>query len=507
MPDPKGPPRELDDGRTIIMPTPGGKRRGGAAAGAPPVGSPPGLESAPGMRGPATRSGPAIATEPVSLDAIEGVGDNPLLRASGTILALIPHLRTTPDHQDVIGLRQRMIGILTSFEDTVCAAGIDPETARRAKYALCTLVDESVMTTPWGHQTGWGTESLLVTFFGEVFGGERFYVHLGQALEYPARNLDFLELNYVCLVLGYKGRYGRDPDGPTRLRELTRELYRVIRHERGEPLQELSPRWAGVIDRRPKISQYMAWWVVPVVAVAVCLLSYVGLSYALNEESDPVFAQVSDLKTPPPLPEPAADVPFVLPIPARAPDTPTLPVDPNPPPNPLAEDLCRALKAEITAKDLAIQDQTRTHDLCVVPNPGGAERLAERRQDAESVKIILFNSGLFPSGRAAVGDRFKGIIEKIGAVLKQDRPPGPYIISGHSDNVPIRTARFPSNFHLSKARAEAVAAILSPVLDGTAELQVEGLADKEPIGDNATADGRALNRRVEIDVPNQLGDG
>ena len=77
----------------------------------------------------------------------------------------------------------------------------------------------------------------------------------------------------------------------------------------------------------------------------------------------------------------------------------------------------------------------------------------------------------------------------------------PVTILGHTDNVPIRSVRFPSNFHLSKARAQSVATVLSPAIGGPARLQVDGRAELEPVADNTTADGRALNRRVEIRIP------
>ena len=70
-------------------------------------------------------------------------------------------------------------------------------------------------------------------------------------------------------------------------------------------------------------------------------------------------------------------------------------------------------------------------------------------------------------------------------------------VVGHSDNVPIRTARFPSNWELSKARAESVAAVARPAVGG-GRLQVAGRSDSEPAAPNTTEDGRSRNRRVEI---------
>ncbi|CAN0603541.1 unnamed protein product, partial [Ectocarpus sp. 12 AP-2014] len=85
---------------------------------------------------------------------------------------------------------------------------------------------------------------------------------------------------------------------------------------------------------------------------------------------------------------------------------------------------------------------------------------------------------------------------RIGTALRSE--PGQIIVAGHSDNIPIRTVRFPSNWHLSLARASSVAKILTGYLSDPGRLSVDGRADNEPIASNDTAQGRAENRRIEI---------
>ncbi len=462
-----------DDGRTVIMPPPGGRRRGGAAAGAPPPGMPdldPPPPAPPAARPPATAGD--LASD--NLEGLEGVGENPLLRAAAPVLALIAQLRTVADVADVPALRQRLIATIDGFESRLRSGGVEPETIVRAKYALCSLIDEAVLSTPWGFRSSWSTESLNVTYFRDRIAGERFYAYLREALDYPAGHLDLLELCYVCLSLGYTGRYGVQKDGVERRGAVRQEVYRVILQYRGEPVNDLSPRWRGVVDRRPRLSRYLAWWVVPVIAATVGLLSYVGLSYALNEESDRVYSRVARLDTPTVLPPPTA-----------------LPEVDLPPP-----------KVDLPPAETAV---TLSDDLRLTLQPEIDENLLAVEDTGETVRIVLYNRGLFPSGIATVGERFEAIIRKIGLVLAQDDPPGPYLVSGHTDNVPIRTVRFPSNFHLSQARAEAVAALLAPHLTDPAVITVEGRADSQPLAPNDTAEGRALNRRVEIEVPDAAG--
>jgi type VI secretion system protein ImpK len=109
--------------------------------------------------------------------------------------------------------------------------------------------------------------------------------------------------------------------------------------------------------------------------------------------------------------------------------------------------------------------------------------------------VTLRGDGVFGAGSADVSSGARATFERIGAAL--NKVPGTVVIAGHTDNVPIRSLRFPSNWHLSKDRAASVKALLSGVVKPE-RMTAEGRADTEPVADNASAEGRARNRRVEI---------
>ena len=115
-------------------------------------------------------------------------------------------------------------------------------------------------------------------------------------------------------------------------------------------------------------------------------------------------------------------------------------------------------------------------------------------------KFLVFRireQGSFSSGDAEVRSNFKPVLNKIKGLLTDTQ--GRITVAGHSDNIPIRTKRFPSNWELSSARAAAVAREL--LVDGeiTEErIRIVGHGANIPIRDNNTAANRAINRRVEI---------
>ena len=91
------------------------------------------------------------------------------------------------------------------------------------------------------------------------------------------------------------------------------------------------------------------------------------------------------------------------------------------------------------------------------------------------------------------------MLSKINASLGTETS-GEVLVTGHSDNVPISTRRFPSNRALSQARAEEVVKELGKYMNQAGRMRALGMADTRPIASNNTPEGRAKNRRVEITI-------
>lgn len=117
----------------------------------------------------------------------------------------------------------------------------------------------------------------------------------------------------------------------------------------------------------------------------------------------------------------------------------------------------------------------------------------------QEIVIRISEKGSFPSGSATLNKSFSKIMKKISFLVKST--PGDIIISGHTDNIPIYTYLFRSNWQLSSSRAVSVlnAIIKSQKIKPT-RLSVQGHADTIPLSSNKTAKGRAKNRRVEIKI-------
>lgn len=126
-----------------------------------------------------------------------------------------------------------------------------------------------------------------------------------------------------------------------------------------------------------------------------------------------------------------------------------------------------------------------------------ADGTLQLQRDRNRVVIRVEERGSFPSGSADMTEQFQALLARLSTVLTD--LPGVLTIEGHTDDVPISTARFQSNWDLSAARASSVVngLLRNPAIDAQ-RLEVQGFAETRPRADNGTPDGRALNRRVEI---------
>lgn len=127
------------------------------------------------------------------------------------------------------------------------------------------------------------------------------------------------------------------------------------------------------------------------------------------------------------------------------------------------------------------------------------EGMIQIETEGASIVIRIREKGSFPSGAARFDPDFAPVIEKLRDSLVDI--PGRIAVAGHTDNIPIRTARYRSNWDLSSARAVSV---VHALLDGSSlapeRFVVEGHGEAQPLAPNDTPANRALNRRVEITI-------
>jgi type VI secretion system protein ImpK len=308
-----------------------------------------------------------------------------------------------------------------------------------------------VLSTPWGSQSPWSEQTLLSIFHKETWGGEKFFIILEHLRQEPAVHIDLLELVYLCLALGFEGKYRVDERGQRRLEDVQENLYRTIRSIRGDFERDLSVHWRGLTDRRNPLVRYVPLWVLGAVLGVLVLGIFIGFRVSLNQATNPVYQRLAQVgQVAPVVPE----------------------IEITEPPRVETQTLKKLLASDIMAGMVSVTEQDNKSD------------------------VVIKGDGLFDSSSTMVKDAYMPLLQRIAGALKQ--LPGQVLVVGHTDNVPIRSLRFRSNWDLSRQRAVAVAKILAGMSGGAERYYAEGKADTEPLAANDTPAGRARNRRVEI---------
>jgi len=434
---PLPPPSEPD--RTVFIPTPG-KRR------------------APSPEFAGQHKAEAPPAPPVSELVLLPIGSglNPAVRAANPLLNLVFPLRMMASSPDIEILRDWLIQAVRRFEAEARSTGMNAEAIAATRYALCALLDETIASTPWGTGGAWGSGSLLVTFHREAWGGEKFFLILQRLSQTAHANIDVLELMYLCLALGFEGRYRVAENGRTQLETLRERLLQLIRKHRPVPESGLSPQWQPARAAVKSMRGLLPVWIFLASCGVLLLVLHLGFGYFLNRMSDPVYATLGRLRlnalpaTPPPV------------LAAATPARPSV-------------GLAGFLAPEIQQGLVSVHDAV------------------------DRTTVTLRGDGMFASGSAEVSAGVTPLLNRIGDALTPLS--GKVIVIGHTDDTRAKfSARYPSNWELSRARAQSVLRILAQRAGPPERYSAEGRGETEPLVPNDTPSNRARNRRVDIVV-------
>lgn len=382
---------------------------------------------------------------------------NPLLAAASTLLILLGRLRTGLVELQVAPLMEHVTREIERFEHNARTAGVDPHEVLVAKYALSGTADHIVQNLPGGNRGDWQQYSMVARFFHKRDSGVGFFQEVEKALQAPAQRYNLLELMLVCLSLGFEGQFRTMPNGAVQLARYRNAIYESLRRVKPRPDEDISPVWQPVEQGRRRFMAIPVPAIMGIGAVAV-LAIFATLSTLINRDGSAVAAEMRELHRGAPtiqLNRSAAAEEFV------APETSQL------------QRIRDAFAAEIASGQVQVEEK------------------------GDYIAIRVGNLQLFDTGKVEVKPGFADLATRIAEVLNSEA--GPILIEGHTDNVPMSgRGQYKDNYQLSQARADSVKGVLEPLLADAARVESTGRGEDDPVGDNASDEGRSENRRVEI---------
>ncbi len=212
------------------------------------------------------------------------LGINPLVSVASALLSEIVRLQQSYEHEDLYILKDRLTSEIKRFEHRALQEGAESSQVMAARYVLCTALDEAVVTTPWGNESQWSQMSMLSSFHNETFGGEKFFQLLERLSRDPVKHLPMLELMYICMSLGFEGKYRVLPRGMLELESIRDSLYRQIRQLRGDVPRDISPHWEGLRETRRRLVRIIPWWLITLFTLICLGVIYGVFTWMLNEE-------------------------------------------------------------------------------------------------------------------------------------------------------------------------------------------------------------------------------
>ena len=249
-------------------------------------------------------------------DALPKVGRSPMAAAAAPLLDLLARIGAggATHVGNAEELRERAVRALQAFEAECRAAQVSDEQLRAAHYALCAALDDTALATAWGQSSSWASRSLSSTFHQDVRSGERFFDLLSGMQQEPGRYLPALEICYLCLALGLRGRYRLDSRGGAELDRIREGLYQLLARLNGAWERDLSPHWRGVDAPHRGPGRSVPAWVAAAVAVSLLAFAYIFVSSSINSKGDALQERLAQL---PPLKPPTIER-AALPVPPAA---------------------------------------------------------------------------------------------------------------------------------------------------------------------------------------------
>ena len=266
---------------TVLVPRPGASSPGAVGAAAQPqAAAQPAAPNTPPRNDAATQF--ASAAQGIRTSATS------MTNAALTLLSLMATLQSTASHNNVPQLHKHITQEIKGFENAAIEAGEDSKQVLAARYLLCSALDEIVLNTPWGAQSGWSQHSLLSLFHKETSGGEKVFAILQKMLAAPGENLNVLELFFHCFSLGFMGKYRIHPNGVAELEKIQDNLYATLRNLRPSVDQDLSPHWQTSRADKPGLSSHIPLWVIGCFSLVLLVIVFSGFRFWLHESSEPV---------------------------------------------------------------------------------------------------------------------------------------------------------------------------------------------------------------------------
>jgi type VI secretion system protein ImpK len=207
---------------------------------------------------------------------------------------LVLQLRAAADFGDAAVLRRRILDLLDLSEREAMRAGIPSEDLRLAKFALVAFLDETILSSDWHQKDRWIAQPLQLELYDRYDAGEEFFVQLERLRAQPAAHAEVLEVFYLCMALGFKGRYQIVQQ--EQIRVLIEGTYADLSRLPGMVAGALAPHGKPRDQVATEVRSKLPTWVIVAAAAVVALVLYATLSWINHRQAQQVADEIRRLE-------------------------------------------------------------------------------------------------------------------------------------------------------------------------------------------------------------------
>ncbi len=157
---------------------------------------------------------------------------NPIVTASIDIFLYTDLINSSMEIDEV---RNTLTNQVDNFKHALSASIKEHDYIQNITYLLCCVLDEFILTSEWGRNHYWASNTLLSRFYHDTRGGRDFFTLLQAHMNSPAQHIDALEFILMCINIGFHGKFLLMSDGDLKLKRLKSDLYHIVKQHKPQP--------------------------------------------------------------------------------------------------------------------------------------------------------------------------------------------------------------------------------------------------------------------------------
>lgn len=226
---------------------------------------------------------------------LRGDNQNKMIDAATPLLGLSLRIRSLAQCDNIESIYKQAQEEINAIEMELIQADMEHAMIMAYRYVLCAVLDEAVMITPWGADSSWAEHSLLTRFHNETWGGEKVFTILNRLMNDPSRYRPLLEFIYLCLMLGFEGKYKVEEGGKEERERIAIKLYEALsRLDEIEP-EELTSATEHVVATKYRLSRQMPIWIIFAGFAGLWVVVFLIYRYMLQSKSLDVLNQLNQI--------------------------------------------------------------------------------------------------------------------------------------------------------------------------------------------------------------------